>query len=79
MTKLQSFRQFAHRHAVASGKTFDRQQSLMLLRRHARRVGGFVAEVDKLAQRVPKGRERFVLGIGKSGFRHRPDFNTEAA
>ncbi len=69
--KLQAFRQFAHSDSLTGGKTLDGQQCLILLRRDAGRLGGFLAKTDEPQQRVTKRRKCFIVRLDElSGFRH---------
>ena len=64
MAQLQSFRELTDGDAIASGKAFDCQQGLMLLRRQACRVGRLFAESEKPTQGITQRRERFVFRFG---------------
>ena len=61
VTDLQTFRQFPNRNASLRRKTFNRQQSLMLLRRHSRAVRRRFAEMHELAQRIAQVGQRFIF------------------
>ena len=65
VAQLQSFRQFTHRDFIPSRKTFDGQQSLMLLGGNASSLSRLFAEMDKLSQRVAKLRERLILCLSE--------------
>ena len=56
--------QLADLGVVASRKTLDRQQRLMLLRRQAGVARRFLAEREKAAERVAQHGERFVVRLG---------------
>lgn len=65
MPELQTFRQFPHRDRIAAGKSLDRQQPLVLLRRHARLLRRFLAETEKDTQGVTKCGQILVLRFRK--------------
>src|SRR4051812_43364259 len=52
---LKLLRQLSHSYVIASGKTFDPQQRLILLRRQRVSPGGLLAEMQKLPHLVAEG------------------------
>lgn len=80
MTELQTLSQFADADTVASGKSLDRQQRLVLLRPQADRLRRLFAEMKKPPERIAKCRERFILRFVKFfRFRHCCKSNTDSA
>jgi hypothetical protein len=79
VAKLQTFRQLAHRDAVASGKTLDGQQRLMLLRGDASLARGRLAKTQELPERVSKRGQCFILRFDQLlGFATKREYNTPA-
>jgi len=54
MAQLQAFGKFTNGALFSTWISFDREQSLMLLGRYARALGGVFAEAEELPQRVAK-------------------------
>jgi hypothetical protein len=63
MSDLELFRQFPDSHALPSGKSLDRKQSLMLPRSQAGNVGGVLTEFQELSKVITKCRQHLVLGF----------------
>ncbi len=73
VAKLESFGQFPHCDAVASGITLYCQQRLVLLRRDACGACGFVAEMNEAPESVAKRGKHLILMLAKArGFRPHP-------
>jgi hypothetical protein len=63
MRDLELLRKFADGHAFPFGKSFNREQSLMLAGRQAGCLSGFLAETKKLSKVIAKCSQQFVLGF----------------
>lgn len=64
MTDQQLFGNFSDGGLFATGKAFDDQHGLILMWREADFPGGFLAEMQKDTQLLPKFRQGFVLCLG---------------
>jgi hypothetical protein len=73
MAQLKSIRELTERNPVASGKSFDCQEGLVLLGREAGAMGRVFAEAEEAPERIAKGRQRFKLGFRNGpGLLHGP-------
>src|SRR6266436_8363796 len=68
MRDLELLRKFADGHAFPFGKSFNREQSLMLAGRQAGCLSGFLAETEKLSKVIAKCSQQFVLSF-REGWR----------
>ena len=65
VTQAKAFGEFADGDAVSSGKAFDGEQRLVLLRGDAGALRGFFAEMDETPQGISERREGLVLCFAK--------------
>lgn len=61
MLEMKVFSELTHTHLISSSKPFDRQQSLVLLRRNAFFASRRFAERQEAPQRMPQGGQGFVM------------------
>ena len=66
MPELQTFGQFPDAYTIPPGKTFDRQECLMLLRSESSTFRGFLAETEELPEGMAKRSEVFEFGFRES-------------
>lgn len=64
MRELQAFGQFADCNKIAIGKSFNGEQSLMLLRGQTTAMGALFTEVQELTKEIPKCGKFFVIPLG---------------
>jgi len=64
---LQALRQLTDKHPISTGKPFNGEQSLVLLRCEPICPGGVFAENQELPKGPPEIRKQFIFGLGEPG------------